>query len=481
MRPMNIRTKIVVTIGPQNAGSGSLKTLYDAGMSVVRLNGSHNSFDWHAETILRVKHDLPDVPIIFDLPGRKIRTQRIEEPLVVNEGGFITLTTAKDSKERGVVLIDSSNLHEKVSLGQDIFADDGTLKFRVERVEGQNIVLRSRSNGFLGNNKGINIPKLDMGPVVLTDVDKDFLEFARKLEIDFIGLSFVESRDHVELYRDYFKSGWTPKIISKIENYSGFQNLEDIVCSSDGIMIDRGDLSVETDLESVILRQKVICRTGNRLSKPVIVATEMLHTMINFPTPTKAEVGDVTNAVLDGCAATMLSGETAVGRFPVESVQMMQGIIAHTENFFENETRKLGQKTAEDDENNHEVTIAKAIDLICRSIQVTKIVAITRNGHAARSLSSLGGTVPIIGVSDIEANSRSFNLYKGVLGVHFPAKFASVDVSHVPAVLKFLWDSGLIISTDRILVTALAYPVSGNRMNLIETHIVSDLVSALKW
>ena len=333
-------------------------------------------------------------------------------------------------------------------------------------------------DGQLGSRKGINVPGVDLGPVLVTDKDRTMISFATDNRIDFIGLSFVESAKHVKMIREILGSSQSPKIVSKIENQIGYFNMQDIIEASDAIMIDRGDLSVETDLETVALRQKAIIRTAQLLSKPVIVATEMLNSMIVNSFPSKAEVSDVTNAVLDGCAATMLSGETAVGSFPIEAVTTMRKIIEHAESFV---SSGLIAGLRPPDINKANDATAKAIALICESADIDKIIAVTRSGFAARTLSSLVINCPIIAVSDVVENSKSFNIYAGVTGVVFPGEFSTSDVSHVSAVLKYLWQQKFISDDEHILVTALAYPTSGKRMNLIETHLVGDLARSLDW
>lgn len=478
MKMMTTKTRIVATIGPQNASVDAISELLKAGMAMVRLNGSHNTLKWHEETIKQIQKVSANIPILFDIPGRKIRTALIDSPLKFERNGLIVLTTDAKRTAPNMVAVSFEKLHEFLSPGQVVLADDGTLRFEVQEVSGPEITLRALMSGQLGSRKGINVPGVDLGPVLVTDKDKTMLDFASQNQIDFIGLSFVESAKHVKLIREYLGSSPSPKIVSKIENQIGYFNMQHIIEASDAIMIDRGDLSVETDLETVALRQKAIIRTARIMCKPVIVATEMLNSMIVNSFPSKAEVSDVTNAVLDGCAATMLSGETAVGLFPIEAVTTMRKIIENTESFL-----RSGQIAGLEppDISPPDDATARAIALICESAKIDKVVAVTKSGFAARTLSSLGINCPIVAVSDVAANSKSFNIYAGVTGVVFPGAFSTSDVSHVSAVLKFLWQQKFITDEEQILVTALAYPTSGKRMNLIETHLVGDLARSLAW
>jgi len=475
---MNTRTRIIATIGPQNANVDSLKELLAAGMSIARLNASHNNLEWHKETIKLIQKASANTPILLDIPGRKIRTALATKPLIFKRDGLIILTTDAYRTAANMAAVSFEKLHEFLNPGQVVFADDGTLKFEVVKVVGPEITLRAFMDGQLGSRKGINVPGVDLGPILVTDNDRTMINFAKDNLVDFIGLSFVESKQHVKMIRDIIGSSEYPKVVSKIENQIGYTNMQEIIEVSDAIMIDRGDLSVETDLETVALRQKVIIRTAQKLSKPVIVATEMLNSMIVNSFPSKAEVSDVTNAVLDGCTATMLSGETAVGSFPIEAVATMRKILEQAELFV---SRNLIGDSRPPEVHKANDATAEAIALICESTDIDKIVAVTRSGFAARILSSLSVNCPIIAVSDIAANSKSFNLYAGVTGVEYSGKFSTSDLSHVTAVLKHLWQQRLITDDEHILVTALAYPTSGKRMNLIETHLVGDLARLLTW
>lgn len=478
MNLMTTRTRIIVTIGPQNADVDSITKLLKAGMAIARLNGSHNTLKWHEETIRQIQKVSADLPILFDIPGRKIRTVLTASPIRFRRNDLIVLTTDAKLTAPNMIAVSFDKLHEVLNPGQIVLADDGTLKFEVETVLGREITLRALMDGQLGSRKGINVPGVDLGPVLVTDQDMAMLDFATQNQIDFVGLSFVESGKHVAMMRDLLRSSDSPKIVSKIENRVGYHNMQEIIEASDAVMIDRGDLSVETDLEAVALRQKAIIRTAQVLSKPVIVATEMLNSMIINSFPSKAEVSDVTNAVLDGCAATMLSGETAVGSFPIEAVTTMRKIIEFAESYLSSGLI-AGVKPPEV-RRSHDAT-ARAIALICESIDIDKIIAVTRSGFAARTLSSLAVDCPIVAVSDVAANAKSFNIYSGVKGVFFPGEFSTSDVSHVAAVLRYLWQQKIITDDEHILVTALAYPTSGKRMNSVETHLVGDLARSLAW
>ncbi|MDJ0949921.1 MAG: pyruvate kinase [Alphaproteobacteria bacterium] len=470
------RARIVATIGPATRSREALATLARAGMSVARLNGSHADLDWHAETIALIRDVLPDVPILLDVPGRKVRTASLKVEPVFQKGDVLTLTTAEGHDGSEKVPVNYADLHRDVEAGDTILADDGTLRFHVERVDGQDIVIRADMAGQLKSCKGINLPFVSLSHGVVTERDRRMVEFALGNGVDFVGISFVESAEHVSAIRDLIGAD-SPRIISKVENRGGLARLEEIIDASDAIMIDRGDLSVETSLDRLALFQKEIIALANRHDTPVIVATEMLHTMIENPYPTKAEVSDITNAVLDGCAATMLSGETAVGPYYAEAVAVMRRISDVAVQHVYAAASGTEEPLADSIPN----AVEQAVALICRGLPVTKIVAITRSGYAARKVALRRLRQPILAVSDDPMAARSFNLLPGTTGVCLDVSFSRDSTDHIVQCLHALWAQGRLAIDDLILVTSVGYPRSGNRMNLIQTHYVRDLVDTLGW
>jgi pyruvate kinase len=471
------RTKIVATIGPATANPDSLRALSQAGMSMARLNGSHADLGWHAATIAMIREVLPGTPVLLDIPGRKIRTVQLAHEPRFGKGDIVVLTTDTSHDGRHKVPVNYARLHEDLKAGAVVLADDGTLRFTVGKIDGQDIHCVAETPGTLRSRKGINVPYVTLRTELVTDRDRNMMAFAREHGVDYVGVSFVESAEHVDAIRALAGGDW-PRIVSKIENQGGMNNMHAVIGASDAIMIDRGDLSVETELETLAVAQKTILRAAAQAGKPVIVATEMLHTMIENSFPTKAEVSDITNAVLDGCAATMLSGETAVGAYPVEAVAVMRRVAEAAEIYLQSslDTGPHGQPADSVPE-----AMAQAIALICRSLPITKIVALTRSGYAARTISALRPRQPIIAVSDDAMAARSFNLMGGTRGIHIAEPFSKTSTDYLPRCLKKLWQDGLIEGGDLILVTAVTYPKSGNRMNLIETHRVRDLAETLGW
>ena len=470
-------TKIVATIGPKTCTTAKLKSLYKAGMDIARLNGSHNSLDWHKQTIKSIREQLPMVPILLDIPGKKIRTENLKLEPSFNANDQIILTCDDNYTGTNKVPVTNKKLYLYLKKGEKILADDGTLSFIVDKIIKKDIYCLSLNKGKLRSKKGINVPNISFKQELLTNKDKKFLDFSKSVGVDFVGISFVESKKHIEKIQKYLNSN-SPKIIAKIENREGLKNKDQIISSCDAIMIDRGDLSVETDLDSIAISQKEIISKANLYFKPVIVATEMLHSMIDNPFPTKAEVTDISNSVLDGCSATMLSGETAIGSFPEKSVKKMKEISFVSSQHVRKKQVTKSRNSEKSLIRNH---MAKAVAHLCKNTPITKVVAITKSGFAARSLSLLQISQPIIAVSDNLENARTFNLFPGTQGIFLDISFSKKNTDHIILCLKKLWQNNILNDKDLVVVIGLSYPKSGNRFNHIQLHLINDLVEIFNW
>ena len=466
------RLKIIATIGPKSNNVKSLKSLIRSGVSVFRLNGSHADLNWHTDAIKKIRFASKDIPILFDIPGSKTRLAELKKPIEVKRNSKIFLTINKNNKKK--LFLDNKKIISNFKKGKIIHFDDGKLSFRVNKVSSQDVEIIAINSGVLKSRKGIHIPGLSHNQKNISNKDKKFINFAKKNNIDFIGLSFIESEKQIKNIKKYINSDH-PKIISKIENKEGLKNLKKILPLSDGILIDRGDLSVETGLENLSINQKKIISTSRLFLKPVIVATEIMDNMVDNSFLTKAEVSDISNFVLDGSSASMLSAETAIGTNPSYSVSVMKKIIMKVEKNFNDKIEKVNFPK------NDFMATAKAISNICENVKITKIIAVTRSGFAARTLSSMNILKPIIAVSDNFQNAKTFNLLKGVKSYFFETKFKKNNLMHIPKILKKLYKEKQISAKDHILVTAVAYPNIKNRMNMIETHHVSDLIKTFKW
>jgi len=469
------QVKIVATIGPKTNKPSVVRALLAAGMNVARLNGAHADLDWHGAAIAMLRKVAPEVPILFDLPGRKIRVGKLASQPRFRAGDRIVFTTDGDHDGREKIPVTYTGLHKDLKAGDIVLADDGTLRFTVTAVERRDIVCRAEHAGMLKSGKGINLPGTVLKTEIVSKRDRRMLEFAWKAGVDYIGVSFVESAAHVKAVRDLVGKP-CPRIVAKVENQTALNHLQEVVEAADAVMIDRGDLSSETTVETIALLQKRVLKAARQAAKPAIVATEMLHSMVENPFPTKAEVTDISNAVLDGASALMLSGEAAVGKFPAQAVALMRRVA---------DTVTLDLQGSLDRENGVSDSIpqamGEAIALLCRKLPVTKIVAITISGYAARMVAARGPRQPILAVSNDASAARSFNLLPGTEGVCVDFRFSQTSTDHIPKCLEELWRRGKLAESDLVLVTSVGYPKSGNRMNLLQTHRVGDLKESLGW
>lgn len=468
--------KIVATIGPATNNSDVLSAMDQAGMDVARLNGSHGDLEWHTHAIGLLRDTLPDTPILFDLPGRKIRTQKLEKPLSFAAHDSVVFTT--DVRDGGFprIAIDHPTLHSALQAGDTLLIDDGNLRFTVLEITGRRLTCRAENAGVLEDAKGVATPRVNVREEFLSERNLDLVRFAIESGVDFIGLSFVETAAEIKAVREMVgRKG--PRLVSKIETQGALDNLADILELSDALMIDRGDLSAEVDLASIALLQKRIVSEARRVARPVIIATEFLQSMVHSPVPTKAEVSDISHGVLDHATALMLSDETARGEFPVEAVKTMRRVAdvasEHLQASLDLENQLETDQVPQ--------VMGEAIALICRRLSVTKIVAVTISGFAARMVSAKMPRQPILAVTNDVKAARQFNLLPGTKGIHIDLPFPRTSMEHIPACLEHLWRRGELSEEDLILVTTVGYPKSGNRMNFIETHKVSDLKETLKW
>jgi pyruvate kinase len=331
------KTKIVCTLGPATDSRETLESMLMAGMDVARLNFSHGDFDSHRRMVeaLRTASQTTGkrVAIMADLPGPKIRIGRLaEEPITVGPTSVLILTTDNIIGDADRIPVNFPDLHKVVKKGDTLFLNDGFIQLEVLQIERNNIRCRVVVGGELRSGKGLNFPGIRLGISAFTENDRRCLEFALELGVDAVSQSFVETADDIASVRSAAaEMGHTPFLIAKIERAQALEHIQDILESTDGIMIGRGDLGVEIPIERIAVVQKQLMRLANQAGKPVITATHMLESMTHNSRPTRAEATDVANAILDGTDCVMLSGESAMGRFPVESVTMLSRIAASAE------------------------------------------------------------------------------------------------------------------------------------------------------
>ncbi len=378
-------TKIVCTIGPAPDDRETIRDLADAGMSVARLNASHGTTDHRREVIRRIRavDGASDrtIAVMMDLKGPEIRTQAVDEPVMIPDGAEVVFDTGPDVTVDRIGLTAST---AAASPGDTVLLDDGRIECQVKQVDGQSVVATVVSEGELGSQKGVNVPAVDLDVNLITPADEAELDLAVAAEVDFVAASFV--RDRADVYRiaDAIEArgGADIPTIAKIERAGAVANAEEIIDAADGVMVARGDLGVECPLEEVPVMQKRIIRQCIAAGVPVITATEMLDSMVTTRRPTRAEASDVANAVLDRTDAVMLSGETAIGNDPVNVVRTMARIIRQVETSQEYaETRE--QRVPEATTGSRTEALARAGRYLARDVGASTVVAVTESGFTA--------------------------------------------------------------------------------------------------
>lgn len=391
------RAKIVCTIGPATESPEQIQALVDAGMDVARINRSHGDAHEHEAVLNRVraaaKASGRAVAVLVDLQGPKIRLGRfVEGKHDLAEGDVFTITTEDVPGTKELVSTTYKGLTGDAKVGDRILIDDGKVGVRITAVEGTNVVTRVEIPGPVSNNKGLNLPGVAVSVPAMSDKDEEDLRWALRLGADIIALSFVRSAaDYDDVARIMTEEGRTVPVIAKIEKPQAVENLVEIVDAFDGIMVARGDLGVELPLEQVPIVQKRAIELARRSAKPVIVATQVLESMISSPRPTRAEASDCANAVLDGADAVMLSGETSVGDFPIEAVRTMARIIENTEEHGRERMAPLGWSPQ-----TRGGSITRAAAEVGETLGVKYLVTFTQSGDSARRVSRLRSSIPML-------------------------------------------------------------------------------------
>lgn len=474
------KTKIVCTIGPSSESEEVLRKLMASGMNVCRLNFSHGDHAQHLERINKIKKLREElgyhIGIMLDLKGPEIRTGKFENGMAVQlkPGDRFTLTTREIMGNQHICSVSYKNLPSDISVGSRILIDDGLVEFVVEAIDGTEIYTKVINYGEIKDRKGVNIPNVKINLPALTEKDIEDIKFGIENEVDYIAASFVRKADDIINIKKILEQngGENIHIISKIENEEGVQNLDEIIDISDSIMVARGDLGVEVSNEKVPLVQKEIIRKANYLGKPVITATQMLDSMIRNPRPTRAEVNDVANAILDGSDAIMLSGETAAGKYPVESVETMVRIAENIEASIDfrkaNESRKFWL------EENSTNVISMSVCQIAERLRANGIVAATTTGATARAISKFRPVTNIAAATYDGQVARKLSLVWGVYPV-ITKKVELTDELIDSSIFSSL-KAGLIFEGDLIVLTA-GIPVGiGGTTNMIKVHTVGKIL-----
>ncbi|KEF39573.1 pyruvate kinase [Schinkia azotoformans MEV2011] len=474
------KTKIVCTIGPASESVETLMDLMEAGMNVARLNFSHGNYAEHGERIRSIREAASTlgktVAILLDTKGPEIRTHNMENGEIHLQAGneiVISMTEVTGTAEK--FSITYPGLIHDVDKGSKILLDDGLIELEVLDKQNDEIRTKIINSGVLKNKKGVNVPNVVINLPAMTEKDAQDILFGIEQKVDFIAASFVRKAQDVLAIRELLEknNGASIRIIPKIENQQGVDNIDEILEVSDGLMVARGDLGVEIPAEEVPLVQKMLIKKCNTAGKPVITATQMLDSMQRNPRPTRAEASDVANAIFDGTDAIMLSGETAAGSYPKEAVQTMDRIASKAE------TALSYQELLTVRRKESEVTITDAISQsvahTALNLNVTAIITPTESGSTAQSISKYRPKAPIIAVTPNDAISRKLALVWGVFTkVGKPAE--TTDEMLDTAVQEAL-ETGLVSHGDLVILTAGVPVGTPGTTNLMKVHIIGDVIA----
>jgi pyruvate kinase len=449
------KTKIICTIGPASFSKRVIERMLHAGMNGVRINTAYGSLAQYLSTIETVRQ-VADIPIIVDLKGPEIRI-RAKVKRVLKKGDC--LDVGFDGSEFSF----NHDFHDKMAVNDFILIDNGKIRLRVVEVEERRLRLVALDAGVIEDGKGVNVPHKHLSVPTLSQRDLEIVEFAKKHDVEYIALSFARCAEDVEAvsHGQSFEGG----MIAKIENSEGVKNAGEILDAADGIMVARGDLGVEIEPEKVPLVQKSLIRLCNQRGKLVVTATEMLESMVHQPNPTRAEVSDVANAILDGSDAVMLSGETAVGEYPVDSVKMMARVANEAEKAVKSNVEEAAYVNISD-------TVSRAIQRICQSMPIDKVITLTRSGYTARMIARFRIAQPIIAVTPEVKVKKQLELTFGVQPVLIDY---TGEKDLVSSVANQLYNMHLLGDSETVLFTAGVRTTMPHASNSIEIHRIGEL------
>ena len=476
------RAKIVCTLGPAVTTERRIRELVYAGMDVARLNMSHGSHEDHA-TAYRLVREASDasghgVAILADLQGPKIRLETFADgPVVLRRGQTWTITTRDVPGDAEICGTTYKGLAGDVAPGDPLLIDDGKVRLRVTEVkDGTDVVTEVLVGGKVSNNKGINLPGVAVSVPAMSEKDIEDLRFALSLSVDFVALSFVRNAaDAEDVRRIMREEGTMLPVIAKIEKPQAIENLEEVIQAFDGFMVARGDLGVECQMEEVPFLQKKIIDRARLNAKPVIVATQMLESMITSPSPTRAEASDVANAILDGADAVMLSGETSVGEYPIHTVETMARIIQATESHALEQHEVGTLRALQWDPHTKSGVIAKAAGEVAERIEAKYVVAFTQSGDSARRMSRLRGAIPVLAFTPEGKTRSQLALSWGV------ETFKTASVEHTDEMVRQvdeqLLQIGRVQEGDLVVIIAGAPPGIPGSTNALRVHRMGDAIN----
>ncbi len=472
------KTKIICTLGPAVDSEEMVRKLIIAGMNAARFNFSHGTHESHLAQLLklrRVRDELGcPVAAIMDTKGPEIRIKTFKNgPVELKKGDTFTLTTADCEGDNTKVSVTYLNLHEEVAPGNHILVDDGLIDLLVESINGKEITCTVENGGPLSNNKSINIPNVHILLPSLTDKDREDLKFACENDFDFIAASFVRKASDVEDIRAclHEHGGDNIRIIAKIENREGVDNLEEIVAVSDGVMVARGDLGVEIPAHEVPILQKKMIRITTMSGIPVITATQMLDSMMRNPRPTRAEVSDVANAVFDGTSCVMLSGETASGKYPIEAVEAMVATVTAAEEAIDY-WHRFREKSAYIDCTAISNAITHTCCMAAMDLNAKAILAPTESGYTAKVISRFRPACSIVALCQSEKVRRQLSISWGV------ASYLTGFVDSTDRLFSLTVDvavkEGAVEPGDTVVITAGVPIGQSGTTNLIKAQVVGE-------
>ncbi len=471
-------TKIIATIGPVSSSPEMIRKLRNAGMNAARINLSHGDMTSRQDYIDNIRNVSDDIAIILDTKGPEIRTGEMTNGSVeLTDGQSLVLTNKSLPGTSEKITINFPSLKE-IPIGARILIDDGLIESEVKDICDDGLVVKILDGGILGSNKTISIKGYTVNLPFLTEKDKDDILFAVQNNITIIAASFVRSKQDIRELRSFFiRHKADMMIISKIEHSKAVENMDDIIDESDGIMVARGDLGMDLPLEEVPGIQLEIINKCNRLGKPVIVATQMLESMREHPRPTRAEVSDVANAILQGSDAIMLSAETATGRYPVRAVEMMEKIALKYDIkvkgiYFQDPTGKLEQDSVAR-------FIARSAYYASRDLNARAIMTPTESGFTARNVSRFRPKCPLIAGTRSRSVFLQLQLSWGVYPIYIPEKLALPDDMAFTLVLHS-YEKGMVNMEDRIIITAGYKLLEKGGTNLMEIYTVNEVLARKK-
>lgn len=474
------RTKIVCTLGPATDREGVLKTLLENGLDVARLNFSHGSHEEHGDRIERIRGLCAqlgrNVPLLLDTKGPEVRLGDFAEGSVeLKRGDLIALSSEPCTGSRELVAVSYPYLARDVQIGERILADDGNLELRVEQVEGNRVICRALNGGVLGSRKSLHVPSASEHLPAITEKDEADLRFGIENDFDFIALSFVRKASDVRKARNFLEEhgGGDIRIVAKIENRQGVENIDEILRVADGIMVARGDLGMDIPLSEVPVVQRNLIERCYRSGKPVITATQMLDSMMRNPRPTRAETNDVATAIHEGTSALMLSGETAAGPYPLEALRMMVDIAVTTEASIDYWEKFRDWRF------DMSLSVTNAISYATCStamhLGASAIITVTKSGTTARMLSRFRPECPVIASTTSRKVFRQLVLSWGVWPVFSPEVHSTDELFHVA--MAAAEETGLVAHGDVTVITAgVPVGVSGTT-NLVKVQMVGNVLA----